>query len=157
MHVYALMDTVRLLDFIVRAKKQSFASGTGNTEPDIPGSKEFIIREGTMEYRDIYFGVLSFNGIETVYSKGVPVWGMVYSGGVIDNTVDNGGIYRFLKKCLYLVSVEAPYRGPKSYTESNYIYDNDFSGDISYFIGYERIDEGENTLYELHYSGGYIS
>ena len=150
------MYTGTLIDFIVRAKKQSYASSSGTMEPRISGSKEFIIREGAMEYRDNYFGVLSFNGIETVYRNGAPVWGMVYSGAVIDDTVDTNGIYKFLKKCLYLVSEEAPFRGPKSYAEGNYLYNNDFTGDISYFIGYEKIDEGENTLYELHYSGGDI-
>ncbi|MCL4452542.1 DUF5680 domain-containing protein [Ferroplasma sp.] len=150
------MDTEALLDFIVSAKKHTYASGSKGMESSIPGSREFNFREGIMEYRDIYFGMSSFNGIETVYSNGVPVWGMVYSGGVTDESVDTDEIYKFLKHCLCLISKEAPFRGPKSYSDGIYLYDNDFSGDIFYFMGYEKIDEGENTLYELHYSGGNI-
>ncbi|WP_298276204.1 DUF5680 domain-containing protein [Ferroplasma sp.] len=151
------MDIDALLDFIVSAKKHTYASGSRGIEPAIPGSMEFNFRDGIMEYRDIYFGMLSFSGIETVYSNGKPVWGMVYSGGVTDDTVDTPRIYKFLKQSLYMVSNEAPFRGPKSYSDGVYIYDNDFIGDISHFIGYEKIDEGENTLYELHYSGGDIA
>jgi hypothetical protein len=151
------MDTETITDFIVRAKKREYISGIWNGEPVTNGTGEFIFRNGSMEYRALCYGVLSFNGIETVYKNNMPVWGMVYSGGVIDDTVSAHGIYNFLGKCLRLVSEEAPFRGPKSYAEGNYIYDNDFSGDISYFMGYEKIDEGENTLYELHYSGGEVS
>ncbi|WMT51322.1 MAG: DUF5680 domain-containing protein [Ferroplasma sp.] len=150
------MDTDTLLNFIVSAKKHTYASDSKGVKSSVPGSHEFNFRDGIMEYRDIYFGMASFNGIETVYSKGSPVWGMVYSGGVMDEAVDTDGIYKFLKQCLSLISMEAPFRGPKSYSDGIYLYDNDFSGDIFHFMGYEKIDDGENTLYELHYSGGEI-
>ncbi len=150
------MDENILRAFIVSAKRQTYASGKRKTASKIPGSKEFHFRQDSMEYIDIYFGNVTFNGVETVFKDNVPVWGMVYSGGIIDEASDVDGLYSFLKKCLYLVSEEAPFRGPESYAEKVYEYYNDFSGDISHFIGYEKIESDEETLYELHYSGGEI-
>ncbi len=151
------MNEGMLKNFIVNSKKHTYPSGDGKTLSRIPASKEFHFKENNLEYVDIYFGNISFNGIETVYEDGRPVWGMVYSGGIVNDETDTGGLYSFLKKCLLLVDEEAPFRGPESYSEGDYTYYNDFDGDFSHFIGYEKIEIMDETSYELHYSGGYIT
>ncbi|KAA8921988.1 DUF5680 domain-containing protein [Thermoplasma sp.] len=150
------MDEESITAFIVKAKKNTYATNGGKSVPRIPGSREHRFRYEEYEYTDIYFGELSFNGIETVFHKGKPIWGMVYSGAVLDEESSVEAIYAFLKKCLSMIDEEAPFRGPKSYEEDEYAYYNDFSGDIYHFIGYEHIDSDQGTLYELHYSGGEI-
>ena len=145
-----------LIDFVVKAKKETYASGKRKISVRIPGSKEMHYAEGHYEYIDMYFGDLAFNGIETVFDASKPVWGMVYSGAVLNEYQDVSALYSFLKKCLFLIQREAPFRGPKYYDQDEYVYSNDFSGDIHHFIGYERIDMDGETIYELHYSGGDI-
>ncbi|MCL4350539.1 MAG: DUF5680 domain-containing protein [Candidatus Thermoplasmatota archaeon] len=149
------MGELLLEEFIARAKKGTYASDDGvQKNPRLEGSKELTYRAGIYFYRDIYFGSRFFNGIETVYINGKPTWGMTYSGGITDPDMDEGKVYDFLKKCLYLVDEEAPFRGPKSFSDNDFYYTNQFQGEIDHFMGYETIEIDETTVYELHYSGG---
>ena len=42
------------------------------------------------------------------------------------------------------------------FSGTKFVYKNSVQGDIWHFIGDEEIEHMENTIYELHYSGGYI-
>ena len=149
------METPGIEEFIARAKRNTYASGEGKEKnPKVEGSVELFYRSGKYSYRDIYFGGKYFNGIETIYLNEKPVWGMVYSGGITGGNA--GQVYEFLKKCLYLVDEEAPFRGPKSYNNGEFYYSNQYEGDFDHFIGYENIEMLDDLVYELHYSGGSI-
>jgi hypothetical protein len=153
---YRNMDSDELLDFIVDSKRKGYASGKSSPNKTMKGSHEIFIQKNDLAYRDVWFGSLTFTGIETVLQNDKPVWGMAYSGGILDEDGNKEKIFSFLKKALYLVDREAPYRGPKSYTDGIMTYHNEFSGEFDYFMGYESIEDDSGITYELHYSGGSI-
>ncbi len=150
------MNQDELVEFIVESKRNGYAGGNREEKPQIRGSREYSSKKGSLSYRDIWFGNRTFSGIETVFENERAVWGMVYSGGLLDEDGREDRVYAFLKKCLYLVDREAPYRGPKMFTDGTFTYTNEFSGEFEYFMGYENISENDDIIYELHYSGGSI-
>ncbi|MGP6207780.1 DUF5680 domain-containing protein [Cuniculiplasma sp. SKW3] len=150
------MDYEKLIDFIVDSKRKGYASNTGNLSKSIKNAHEILNQEGNLTYRDLWYGSLTFAGIETVMENENPVWSMVYSGGMLDENGNTQKTYAFLKKALYLVEREAPYRGPKAFSDGVLTYHNDFSGEFDYFMGYESIESESGIIYELHYSGGSI-
>lgn len=73
-----------MLDFLVRAKRHTYASHVDDASvtPLLSGSRQLEYREDSFFYRDIYFGVNYFVGQETVYNEEQPYWAMSYAGGV---------------------------------------------------------------------------
>jgi len=74
-----------LIAFLIAAKRRTYAAGGGGSEavvtPLLPGSHQLEYREGSLLYRDIYFGEAYFVGQETVYAGSSPLWAMCYAGG----------------------------------------------------------------------------
>ena len=72
----------------------------------MPGSRQLEYRDLAWCYRDIYFGLAAFSGQETVSHEEVPVWAMVYAGGVLpDAARPPRGVYACLRRSLALVPV----------------------------------------------------
>jgi hypothetical protein len=74
----------RLCEFLVEAKRRSYAGLDDDatiSAPALAGSKQLEIRAGDLIYRDIYFGMRFFAGLETVLSGSQAIWGMSYAGG----------------------------------------------------------------------------
>lgn len=153
-------DQKELAQFLVKAKIATYASGSNEftVKPDLIASHQLEYSEGALLYRDIYYGGLHFIGVETVFRGEQPIWGMSYYGGVLpessqDQTV---GMPDVLKAALREVPLEAPFRGPESYRQGKYCYDNKIVGDIFDFHGTEIIALDGQAIYRLHYSGGII-
>ncbi|MBN2853323.1 MAG: hypothetical protein JXQ23_11370 [Clostridia bacterium] len=73
-----------LTEFIVKAKKNTYASGLGKVESSRRLSTDLYYRENEYEYADSYFGAKEFSGQEVVYRDNLPVWSMNYYGKIID-------------------------------------------------------------------------
>jgi hypothetical protein len=149
-----------LIKFIVDAKKSSYAT-QGDTQsviPLLPGTKQLEYRQGDYFYRDIYTGMLNFVGQEIVYSQEKPVWSMSYAGGILPRAdkLQIMNIYSALREALSLVSIEYPFRGPKEYSNTNYIYTNKTTGTLKKFNGHEIISHDQSKVYKLFYSGGIV-
>nr|WP_283163371.1 DUF5680 domain-containing protein [Sporolactobacillus mangiferae] len=148
------------LDFLVEAKKKSYASqgDDASVEPKLEGSQQLEFQNGDFFYRDIYFGMSYFIGQETVYYQEKPIWSMVYSGGVNSkqDIKDARTIYSFLRKAMREVNLDTPFRGPKQFTEGNFIYSDSHEGSIELFKGIENISFRDEKVYRLSYSGGSI-
>lgn len=58
-----------ILDFLVESKRQTYAAQGDNASvtPLLPGSRQLEYRNGSLFYRDVYFGVAYFVGQETIY------------------------------------------------------------------------------------------
>jgi hypothetical protein len=154
-------DTANFIDFLVEAKKRTYASETNDTSvpPLWNGAKQLEYQKGDYLYRDIYFGSVFFAGQEVVEEKERPVWSMVYSGGIVIPSLPReqvASVYAFLRKALRLVDVQAPYRGPRQWQDGPYTYQNDFEGTWEHFYGEESIFIAGEKVYELRYSGGMI-
>lgn len=149
-----------LTQFLVKAKIATYASGSDvfTVTPALSDSHQLEYAEGNLLYRDIYYGGLHFIGMETVFREEQPIWGMSYYGGVLPgNSEDHiAGMPTVLKAALREIPLAAPFRGPETFQEGEYRYDNDIHGKVLSFYGIETISLNKQAIYQLHYSGGMI-
>lgn len=148
---------MELRKFLVEAKKNTYASGGERKELVLnDGSKEFIYRSDSFEYRDRYLGFNPFIGEEIVHVDGKAVWGMNYYGTITSKDVDASLLYQFLKRAMSLLELERPFRGPNIFSEKDWRYEDESKGDIDNFSGKEVIYFNNEKVYELKYHGGFI-
>jgi len=154
------IDLQNLANFLVKAKIVTYASGSDEftVTPALANSHQLEYVDGNLCYRDIYYGGLRFIGMETVFRSELPIWGMSYYGYVLPGSGDTqiAGMPPVLKAALRKVSLEAPFRGPETFHQSDYHYQNQMNGDISSFNGTETIKFQEQLIYQLHYTGGVV-
>lgn len=150
-----------LKGFLMEAKRRTYAGqddDAGDAEPLLPCSKQLEWRDGSLLYRDIYFGMRLFTGLETVYRDRQAVWAMSYSGGVVDGMADAAvsDTYRFLREALRLVPEDQPFRGPAHHKSGAFTYHAVASGHADRFEGREEIHSGGRLCYALSYAGGAV-
>ncbi|MEK7464475.1 MAG: DUF5680 domain-containing protein [Patescibacteria group bacterium] len=149
--------TKKLINFLINAKKSTYASAQGDSKKVLAdSSKEFIYSEGDLTYRDRYFGSDSFAGEEVVFSNNEAIWVMNYQGSILDKTISEKEVYGFLKKALLNVTEEMPFRGPSEFTQNDYSYKCEFEGYLELFRGTETILYKSMKIYELSFHGGII-
>lgn len=141
-----------LLNFLIKAKKLTYAANSAESTSTRPSSHDLQYTEGKYFYLDTYLGSEKFAGEEGVWKEGKPVWSMNYAGRVLHEQFSGD----FLKKCLFAVSKEHPYRGPALYKEGDYTYHCSVSGDYQWFQGTEAIFCGDLKVYECCFHGGSI-
>lgn len=144
---------MNLKEFLVKAKKATYASSTPKAETLPDGRKRLIYEADKYKYEDIYYGFNPFMGSENVYFGEKLIWHMEYAGGTTSKPEET---YKFLKQALSQVTVDAPYRGPKMFQNSNYKYLNEIVGSINKFVGTEVILLEGEKIYELTYKGGKV-
>jgi len=146
--------------FLCDAKRATYASQDGSTrvKPLLKGSHQLEFLQGSLFYRDVYYGGDFFIGQETVYFQDAPLWGMAYAGGLNAGIEAAGtpGIYDFLGVALRAVPQNAPFRGPESLEQGAFTYTNRILGTFARFSGVETIAYQTLPVYQLHYSGGLI-
>ena len=144
-----------LRDFLMKAKKHSYASGHA-AEVLADGCHEFTFQEGEFLYRDRYFGENPFVGEEVVWQNGKAVWAMNFYGGVMSAAAPEGEVYAFLQKAMRQLRPERPFRGPEAFTDGAYEYRDESQGALDAFVGAERIFYQGQDVYRLHYHGGRV-
>lgn len=142
----------KLVEFLIRAKKATYAGKGPETAPSRPASHDLQYSEGDLLYIDTYLGGEKFSGEEAVWSGGKPVWAMNYCGRI----VAEGFSGDFLKEALTNVPFDMPYRGPAEYSNGNYLYKCTVTGDFHWFNGYEEIYNDGVKTYECVFHGGDI-
>lgn len=147
-------DTSRdaLIDFLLRAKKQTYAAKSGGVESSRPNSHDLAYQEGDYYYHDTYLGGKCFSGEEAVWIKGVPVWSMNYTGRV----TGEGFSGDFLKEALLHVPREYPYRGPLYFAQGPNAYHAVIQGDFAWYNGVEEIFFEGRKVYECMFHGGVV-
>jgi hypothetical protein len=141
--------------FLLRAKLKTYATGGEGAEQTLEdGSREMSYREGSLFYRDRYFGFSPFVGEEVVWENDQAVWAMNYYGVVTDESVAPGDIYSFLQKAMQQITSERPFRGPKEFSEGDFLYQDTSEGDAEFFAGEEAIFFQKKQVYLLKYHGG---
>jgi len=158
--MFSTTDLEVLAQFLVKAKTVTYASGNQDyaVKPALSGSHQLEYLDKDLQYRDIYYGGMHFIGIETVFEKEIPIWGMCYYGGVLPDSDDEhiAGMPPFLKAALCKAPLEAPFRGPKTFQLGDYTYKNEIHGDILSFYGFECIRIQGHAIYNLRYNGGLV-
>jgi len=142
----------QLLEFLLRAKRNTYAAKAAESAPSRLCSHDLVYAEEPYLYLDTYLGGERFSGEEAVWYDGAPVWAMNYSGRVLDSRFDGD----FLKHALLLVPKERPFRGPETYQEGNLSYVCRVTGSPDWYQGYEEIRFGDALVYECFFHGGSV-
>ena len=76
------MNKQDAIEFLVQARRHTYASNGGGVEAVLPGSNQLEFQKGAdWHYRDVFFmGNGLFSGIEAVYYIQKTVWSMSYFG-----------------------------------------------------------------------------
>lgn len=140
------------IDFLIRAKKATYAGKGAETTPSRMKSHDLIYRENDMMYYDTYLGGEEFAGEEALWISGSPCWSMNYIGRVTGKEFSGD----FLKEALLRVPFDKPFRGPEHYAQGDYTYQCAVSGEFGWFQGKETICFKGKEIYECFFHGGYI-
>lgn len=150
----------KLNEFLKEAKKQTYANeNVKKITSSRRGSYDYEYSNGIMTYHDTYFGGLNFMGEEVVYGQNdTPIWGMNYYGRSLDNNLSEEAMDKALRPALMQVGSDEtiPVRGPKKFTNGEYEYKFDVTGDLNCFEGEETIYKNGCKVYILKCHGGKI-
>ena len=141
-----------IIDFLIRAKRATYAGKGAETAPSRPKSHDLKYTEGDLTYIDTYLGGDRFAGEEALWISGIPRWSMNYAGRVLGESFSGD----FLKEALLHVPEEEPYRGPREYVNGCYTYRCEPEGDFEWFRGKETIEYRGALVYECLFHGGII-
>ena len=142
----------KIIDFLIRAKKATYAGKGAETDSSRTGSHDLVYREDDLMYYDTYLGGEKFAGEEALWISDVPYWSMNYAGRVTGDHFSGD----FLKEALLHVPAEIPYRGPLHYANGDYSYRCEVSGAFDWFNGREVICYRGTEIYECLFHGSLI-
>jgi transcriptional regulator with XRE-family HTH domain len=140
------------IDFLIRAKKATYAGKGAESEPSRPKAHDLHYAEEPFLYIDTYLGGEKFAGEEAIWRDGAPFWSMNYIGRIMAP----GFSAEFLKEALLLVPKEQPYRGPQVYRRGENQYHCVVNGEFEWFSGYEEIFRNDSKVYECIFHGGLV-
>ncbi len=140
--------------FLTKARKSTYASGM--EAEMISLGKTYSIKDGNLEYRDIYFDQERyFQGQEIIFENEKPVFSMSYRGAAVEGT-DTKEVFSFLQKILREHSDEVRLPGNKEYNDGDWRYEDRCTGDFSDFEGEEKIYQSDKLVHWMKYFGGKI-
>lgn len=146
------MDISSLENFIVMAKKETYASKNNKVVSLRKGAHDYKYSEKNFQYCDSFFGSRFFSGQEIIYQDDEVCWAMNYYGRVLSDEFNSN----FLKEALLTVNKKQPFRGQNCYQNGDYTYICKSNGDFYFFNGFEEIYYQSNKIYEGMFHGGMI-
>ena len=147
------MNKDELKKFLIKAKREGYASGETTTKKENDGSNSTRCEMGDFKFHDNWFGGEPFAGREVVWFKNKPYWMMVYSG---EEFAGDEKAIPTLRKALSAMPDEMPTRGPRILEDGEYTYKNNWQGDIEKFSGEESISKSGEKVYNARYIGGLV-
>lgn len=155
------INSKEFIDFLVKAKKGTYANGDASKSPSSRLlSKDYHYEDGNFTYHDTYFGGVKFMGEEVVYYNENILWGMNYYGVTLDSSLTEEVMDKVLRVALMKVGEDKdiiPVRGPKEFVNEDYPYTFNVDGDMENFVGTEQIYKDDKLIYELKCHGGFIN
>ena len=146
------MTRDEIIQFLMRAKRATYAGKGAETASSRPSSHDLEYREGDRMYLDTFLGGERFAGEEALWIGDVPYWSMNYVGRVTGTPFSGD----FLKEALLRVPFEKPFRGPQEFSDGDYTYKCEVSGDFEWFQGYETIEYRGAVIYDCYFHGSTI-
>ena len=152
------MDTFNILDFLLKARAHTYASGAGKVKPVFPDLFQLEYQENNLLYRDIYnLGNGLFMGLETVYMQNKPLFSMSYFGNfgkITEKEADT-----ILRKALIENWHTTRLWHNVTWKSKNYEYSckPNSNGSLTEFSGKEKILKDGIEVYYFSYAGGYIA
>ncbi len=150
------MDTTPIAQFLCKANRAGYGNAETVETTESDGSHSITYTEDGWSFHDNYFGGEPFGGREVIFHNRHAVWMMTYFGGAVEKAPNIGELYSFLKSALLKFPEDLPLRGPSSFSDGDWNYTCDISGDMSSFIGKERIEFKNNVLFITHFNGGLV-
>ena len=150
-------DKQKLLQFLLKARTQTYAGNKGKVESLLNGSKQLEYKEEDWLYRDIYYiGNGIFMGLEVIHIQDKPVWSMCYYGNFKKMTEEETD--KILRGALMDKWQEARLWKKVEWEkdEFKYICEPDFEGSIDEMAGLEKILKGDEIVYTFFYGGAII-
>lgn len=151
-----LMELNKLKQFLIDSNNAGYAGSDGKKWiKETNGSTTIHFEKSDFKSHDNFFGGEPYGGRIVVFYKNKPVWMMVYYGWIEKNiAVDE--VYAILKKALMKMPEEDPFRGPKKFVENEFIYQNEWTGDVERYSGKEKILKNNQLIYKANYMGGIV-
>ncbi|MEK6375471.1 MAG: DUF5680 domain-containing protein [Acidobacteriota bacterium] len=148
------ISRAELAAFLIAAKQRTFASGE-DAKRLRDGGRLFAHREGDWSYRDQYYGSRFDSGLEVVVFATVPVWAMVYRGGMLAKyDPDAAAAFAVLKDALRRPPADLPVRGPAHLVAGIWEYACRVRGSLFEFSGEEIMRRGGRRAYYRAFTGG---
>lgn len=150
------MNNQSLKQFLIDSNNAGYAGGKEKEwvkEED--GSTTIPFTKGDWKSHDNFFGGEPYGGRTVVFHESKPIWIMVYYGWV-EEGVETDPIYAILRNALKQMPADYPYRGPQKYSENEYTYTNNWSGEVDRFSGSEQITQNGKVIYKADYMGGLV-
>lgn len=151
-----MREDEELKEFIVEAKKNSYAGKNKKIKSSRPDSTDYTFKKYDYYYLDSHIGKQKFIGQEIIWKDSKSIWGMNYIGKLLTNEIPRG-FEDFLHAALSKVSIDCPYRGPKSFRQYQFEYQCSWSGGITSFKGEEFISFRGKHIFQLDFNGGTLS
>lgn len=141
-------------EFLCQSRIQTYASG--KKAEVIDGFKVYSIKEGSFEYRDAYTDQHRyFQGQETIFEDGKPIWSMSYRGAAEEGT-DVKAVFGFLQKILKEHSDKVRLPGNQKFADGDWEYRDNCKGTVAEFNGLEEIYSNGKLAHWMKYFGGEI-
>ena len=151
------MNKVKLQEFLIKARTNTYAKGKGKVKPALLGSEQLEYKEKSWLYRDVYFiGNGIFAGLETIYFQKKPVWSMSYFGNF--KSLSEQEIDKILRKALIENANKTRLWNLVEWEFENYKYicEPDSKAHIDELGGSEKILKNDQQVYFFYYAGGFI-
>jgi hypothetical protein len=146
-----------MLNFILRAKQESYVGGGKHLLPYRLGSHDLQFIQEPWAYHDSYLGESDFIGEEIVYYRGKVVWGMNYFGRILDpEQITSSQAGAVIQQCLSAMYQSGRFLGGFQHTVGEFKYSDMNEGDPLYFTGTEQIEVNGEVVYQLVYHGGVV-
>lgn len=146
-----------LRKFIIKANAHGYASGEATpSKKEKDGSTTIAFTSGDWHMHDNFFGGEPYGGRLVVFHKNKPHWIMVYYGYVAKHAENIAEIYAFLQSTLRRMPHDAPFRGPKTFKQGDFVYKNKWKGDLESYSGEEVILQQKKEVYRAWYMGGLV-
>ncbi len=150
----------QLRDFYSKSAKNTYAAGADHENvPERNAHKEIIYKEGDWFYRDSYSGYFRSWGQEVISYQNKPIWTQIYGGGVINEYVGDeefaNRTFSFLMKAIGAKEEGKFYpRGPKQFSDGEWKYSANWTGNIDKFRGSEEISYQGVVVFTHDFIGG---
>ncbi|MDD5341461.1 MAG: DUF5680 domain-containing protein [Patescibacteria group bacterium] len=152
----------KLNRFLGKAALATYAGGGPEVDPEEPGFTELEYKQGDWFYKDSYTGFFQSWGREVVWYKKKPVWNQIYGGGMVKKYHHNFKFshetFNFLKKALSAGEKKKLFqpRGPKKFKQGDWLYQCKWQGDITNFLGSEKIFYKNKVVFIHNFYGGLV-
>lgn len=150
------MNKTALRQFLINSNSAGYAGGEEKKwKKETDGSTTIPYTQSDWKSHDNFFGGEPYGGRIIVFYKNKPVWIMVYYGWVAEG-VEPDFVYTVLRGALKQMPENAPFRGPKEFSDREFTYRNRWTGDVERYSGEEQIIRGNILIYKANYMGGLV-